>query len=198
MRCGSSSPPPGALVTSAPCVPFAHACVRAGHDVVVAAPRAAEPLVRRAGLGFVAVGEAPDRAAAWAPVFSRDEAPGTAYVIGELFIGLDARAALPGMLAAVEDWRPDLIVRETCEFASCVAAERFGVPLAQVGIHLDTLTDADPRLLAIAAPALQALGLKDLDAIGSVPVVTCRAFGDAPARVHRFRASNGIPPVAPA
>ena len=81
-----------------PLVPFAHACVRAGHHVVVAAPRAAEPLIRRAGLDFVPVDDAPDRAAAWAPVFSRDEAPGAAYVIQELFIGLDARAALPGML----------------------------------------------------------------------------------------------------
>jgi hypothetical protein len=168
--------------------------VLAGHDVIVAAPGAAESLIRRAGLGFVPVEDAPDRAAAWAPVFARDEAPGAAYVIGELFIGLDARAALPGMLAAVEDWRPDLIVRETCEFASCVAAERFGVPLAQVGIHLDAHTDVSPQLLAIARPALERLGLKgDLKA---VPVVTCSAFGDAPG-VQRFRASNGIPASHP-
>ncbi len=180
-----------------PLVPFAHACVRAGHDVVVAAPRAAEPLIRRAGIGLVPLDDAPDRAAAWAPVFSRDEAPGAAYVIQELFIGLDARAALPGMLSAVEDWRPDLIVRETCEFASCVAAERFGVPLAQVGIHLDARTDADPQLLAMAGPALRALGLDDADAVGRTPVVTCSAFGDVPERVHRFRASNGIPASHP-
>jgi len=179
-----------------PLVPFAHACVRARHQVVVAAPRAAEPLIRRAGLDFVPLDDARDRAAAWAPVFSRDEAPGAAYVIQELFIGLDARAALPGMLSAVEDWRPDLIVRETCEFASCVAAERFGVPLAQVGIHLDARTDADPQLLQIAAPALQRLGLEDVDAVGNVPVVTCSAFDEVPG-IHRFRASNGIPPSHP-
>ncbi len=118
-------------------------------------------------------------------------------MIQELFIGLDARAALPGLLSAVEDWRPDLIVRETCEFASCVAAERFGVPLAQVGIHLDARTDADPQLLQIAAPALQRLGLEDVDAVGRTPVVTCSAFGAVPERVHRFRASNGIPPSHP-
>ena len=114
-----------------------------------------------------------------------------AHVIQELFIGLDARAALPGMLAAVEDWRPDLIVRETCEFASCVAAERFDVPLAQVGIHLDARTDADPRLLAIAAPALRGARPRGRRRHRTRPVLTCSAFGDAPARVHRFRASNG-------
>ncbi len=88
-------------------------------------------------------------------------------------------------------------MRETCEFASCVAAERFGVPLAQVGIHLDARTDADPQLLAIAGPALRALGLDDVDAVGRTPVVTCSAFGDVPERMHRFRASNGIPPSHP-
>jgi hypothetical protein len=170
-----------------PLVPFARACVRAGHDVLVAGPGGAGRLVRRAGLQFLPVGEPPEhtRAAAWAPVFSRAAAPGAPHVIRELFIGLDARAALPGMLAAVETWQPELIVRETCEFASCVAAERFGVPLAQVGIHLSSHTDAGDGLLAIAAPALEALGLEDVEAIGRVPVLTLapRALdaGDAPA-----------------
>src|SRR5215204_6052196 len=96
-----------------PLLPFAQACVRARHDVAIAGPQAAGRLVARAGLPFPPVGEPSGRAAAWAPVFSRDEAPGMAHVIQELFIGLDAQAALPGMLAAVEDRRPDLIVRET-------------------------------------------------------------------------------------
>lgn len=176
-----------------PLLPFAHACARAGDEVAVAGPPAIEPLVRRAGLPHLAVDEPPDRAKTWAPVFSRDESPGTEYVIRELFIGLDARAALPGMLAAVERWRPDVIVRETCEFASCVAAERFGIPLAQVGIHLDALTDASPALLALAAPALRELGLDDVDAVGRAPVVTCSPFGGVPERVKRFRATDGLP-----
>ena len=106
---------------------------------------------------------APGRAAAWAPVFT-PQSPGLVHVLQELFIGLDARAALPGMLAAVEHFAPDLIVRETCEFASTVAAERFGVPPVQVGIHLDTTIDTGEQLLAIAAPALRRLGLREPDA----------------------------------
>ena len=35
-------------------------------------------------------------------------------------------------------------MRETCEFASAVAAEQFDVPLVDVGIHLDAGTDAGP------------------------------------------------------
>src|SRR5919108_710545 len=50
---------------------------------------------------------------------------------------------------ALAGWRPDVVVRETCEFASAVAAERLDVPQAQIGIHLSSLVDADERLLAI-------------------------------------------------
>ena len=79
-----------------PLVPFARAYARAGHEVLVAAPalgRAAwssAPASRSAALG-----EPHGRSAAWAPVFSGD-GPGAPFVIRELFIGLDARAALPG------------------------------------------------------------------------------------------------------
>ena len=121
-------------------------------------------------------------------------------MIQELFIGLQARAALRGMLAAVAEWRPDVVVRETCEFSAAVAAERLGVPQAQLGIHLSSLTDADDRLLALAAPALDELrveaGLESdpaAELLRRVPVFTCApaALDDpsspAPRRVRRFR-----------
>ena len=104
-----------------PLIPFARAYQRAGHDVLVAGPHSAAAMVERAGFAFSGVGEPHGRSAAWAPVFSGD-GPGASFVIAELFVGLDARAALPGMLALTADRRPDLIVRETCEFASTVAA----------------------------------------------------------------------------
>src|SRR5918998_4894802 len=142
-----------------PLVPFARAAVAAGHDVLVAAPGSAEGLVRRAGLPFARVGEPPRVLAerVWAPVWSPESSPGMAAVVQDLFIGLHARLALPGMLALVEEWRPDVVVRETLEFSSALAAERHGVPQVRVGVHLDSDTDADPRLLGVAIPALDAL-----------------------------------------
>ena len=56
-------------------------------------------MIERAGFAFHGVGEPHGRSAAWAPVFSGD-GPGAPFVIRELFVGLDARAALPGMVAA--------------------------------------------------------------------------------------------------
>jgi UDP:flavonoid glycosyltransferase YjiC (YdhE family) len=164
-----------------PLVPFARAAAHAGHDVLVAAPGSARGMVERAGFAFHALGEPWDRAERWAPVFGPD-APGAVHVIQELFIGLDAYAALPGMLALVHNLEPDLIVRETTEFSSTIAAAHFKVPVVAVGPHLDAAIDTDGGLHAIAAPALERLGPYRLDA----PVLTLSPFGDAPG-IHRFR-----------
>ena len=172
-----------------PLVPFARAAARAGHEVVVAAPGSARGMVERAGFAFHALGEPWDRAAKWAPVFNGN-APGAVHVVQELFIALDARAALPGMLALVHNDRPDLIVRETTEFASCVAAAHFNVPVVDVGPHLDAAIDTDAGLREIAAPALEQLGPFRLDA----PIVTLSPFGDADA-VTRFRHPAGSAPT---
>ena len=110
-------------------------------------------------------------------------------MIRELFIGLDARAALPGMLAAVEDWRPDVIVRETCEFASCVAAERFGVPLVQVGIHLDALHRRRPA----AAGARRARAAASSGSRTSTPSAASRSSRARPVARRRARARAPLP-----
>jgi hypothetical protein len=47
-----------------------------------------------------------------------------ALVVREVFGRVDAQAALPALLAVVERWRPDLVVRETAEIASVAAGRR--------------------------------------------------------------------------
>ena len=169
-----------------PLVPFARAFQHAGHEVLVAAPYSAAAMVERAGFAFHGLGEPHDRSAAWAPVFNGNS-PGAAVVIPELFVGLDARAALPRMLELVEDHRPDLIVRETCEFASAVAAERFGVPLLDVGVHLDAAIDAGDGLADLAADALDELGPHALRR--PRPVFTCAppSLSTGDPEIERFR-----------
>jgi UDP:flavonoid glycosyltransferase YjiC (YdhE family) len=193
-----------------PLVPLARACVRAGHEILVAAPPEAAPLAAHAGLPFEAVGalDAAAADAAFAPVFGpRDAAPDAAFVINELFGGVYARAALTGTLALVERWRPDVIVRETMEFASALAAERFGVRQVRVGVHLEAALDGNHGPLALAAPVLAALrpaaGLPDGDplaAIAASDVLTLApASLDAPGApaVRRYRhpvaTANGSP-----
>jgi UDP:flavonoid glycosyltransferase YjiC (YdhE family) len=142
-----------------PLVPFAQACLRAGHEVLFAAPVSAAKLVLRAGLPHRAVGEAPAELVEdvlWSRSTSSEE------VIRDVFVGLHARTALPEMIEAVADWRPYVVVRESMELASVLAADRYDVPVVRVGIHLDSATDStgwledtalieDPRYALAAA-----------------------------------------------
>lgn len=69
-----------------------------------------------------------------------------AWVTDNLFIGAAARKLLPELLRIGEDWHPDLLVRESLEFAGCVAAERLGIPHASVAAAADCALDSRDRL----------------------------------------------------
>ncbi len=128
-----------------PLIPFAHACLAAGHDVRMAAAPSAEPHVRRAGLPFAALDE-PDpevMAALWPRVKAATPEEAGRMVFEEVFAGEFARSALPGMLRLAYRWRPDVIVRETCEFASPLVAEAVGVPDVHVACFLAVLGNTD-------------------------------------------------------
>jgi UDP:flavonoid glycosyltransferase YjiC (YdhE family) len=175
-----------------PLVPFIEACRRAGHEVLVVGPPALAVMVRRAGYRFW-VGAAPpedELRAAWArvPTLSYDDAE--RLVVGEIFATLNVRAMLPGMRAAVREWRPDVIVREHAEFASLVAAEEAGVPHLQVGI---SLVATHMRIVSIAAEAVEAWRAGLTDRIAETPYLTLfpASLEDpevaGPPRVHRSR-----------
>ena len=119
-----------------PLVPFAEAARGSGHHIRVAAPASFGPAVERAGLDFVPVGE---RSATEADdLFARIRAASfeeaNLLMVRDGYAGIFPRAALPALLAAVNSWRPDIIVRETSEVASLVVAVGRGIPRAQVAI----------------------------------------------------------------
>ncbi len=120
-----------------PLLPYADALVRRGHDVRVAAPNSVAAVLEKAGLRHVMLDDpAPD---AMKAVMGRlDAASGdAAYAVGiqELFYGIQARSALPGVQAAIKAWRPDLLVREASEAAGAIAAAAVGVPHVRVDVH---------------------------------------------------------------
>jgi UDP:flavonoid glycosyltransferase YjiC (YdhE family) len=129
-----------------PLVPFAHACVAAGHEIIVAAAPSTAPHIQRAGLPFAPLGE-PDEAV-MAEIWGRVRAASTSdeagkIVFEEVFAGEFARSALPGLLDLAGRWLPDVIVRETCEFASVLAAESIGVPDVHVACFLTALNERE-------------------------------------------------------
>jgi UDP:flavonoid glycosyltransferase YjiC (YdhE family) len=121
-----------------PIFPFAHALLRAGHELLVAAPHAATHMVERAGLTALPIGHPTDEelGPVWARVGPASAEEKERIVVTEIFGRLYTRAALPAMLEAVDGWRPDLVLRESAEFSSSLAAEVHGVPQARVSVLL--------------------------------------------------------------
>ena len=144
---------------------------RLGADTLVAGPPAIASIVGQAGLGFAACGEPPEELVA--PIRERlPVAPAAeASVLGnrELFGRLATTAMLPGMERLVSDWRPDLIVREPCEYASAVMGHREGVAVVQVAIGL---ADVEWSAIGVAAPALDAHRSGLTDECRSTPYVS--------------------------
>jgi UDP:flavonoid glycosyltransferase YjiC (YdhE family) len=139
-----------------PLAPFGRAALAAGHEVLVAAQRRHGANVSRTGLGFAPTDDPPREE--WVPLlstFSRlgvDEA--NAAMVGEYFARIDTEAALPGLEAIVEDFAPDVIIRDSWEFTSTLVAEPRGIPVVRVALGL---ADVEALTLRLVAPALDTL-----------------------------------------
>lgn len=121
-----------------PLVPFALACRANGHQVMVAAPESHNRAVHEAGLVHAPFADAPPELIG--PVMgslpSMSFADADATVMRDVFARIDAQAALPGIAAVIDQWRPDVVLREPAELGSLAAAEAAGVPHAQVAIGM--------------------------------------------------------------
>jgi len=146
-----------------PLLPFADAFRDQGHDVLIATPETATGLVLDAGHEAWALPQAPaalsDAVSARAHAVGPDEA--NRIVIGELFAGTYARAALPGVMGAVAEWQPDVLMHESCEFAAALVAEQAALPSVRVAVHMTALEAYIARFAAADVDALRVmLGLE--------------------------------------
>jgi UDP:flavonoid glycosyltransferase YjiC (YdhE family) len=141
----------------APLVPFAAACVTAGHEVRVAAPESFRDSVERVGLQLAPLADAAPEALGEAmgriPELTMREA--NEQVVREVFGRVGAESALPGMRAIFDTWPPDVVLREPAELASFVLASRHGTPSVEVNPGLDRFVD---DLVTLLDEPLRALG----------------------------------------
>ena len=204
-----------------PMVPVAQACLAAGWEVAVAAPGSFGDSVRAAGLDHLPFPEPPHDL--MGQVFGRlptlPPAEGDRVVMVEVFGRLDAQAALPAFTTFMADWRPDLVVREPCEFGSLVAAEHAGIPQAQVAIGMARFGGAFVELLEEPLAELSEMAglpvgraaerMAEIDSLTSVPAsldtsergLLMREFGhpvaDDASPVWRFRTVPRSTPTLP-
>lgn len=123
-----------------PLIPLARAASAAGDQVMFATPDEALPTV--AAFGFPAVpvpsGDPLELSRAWANL-PADGVNG--YVVAEIFTRIQGLAALPALRAAMETFRPDLVI--SSDLAPHVAADAHGVASAYLGISALDLADLD-------------------------------------------------------
>ena len=182
-----------------PLAPFGHAALRAGHDVLVAAQGQHAGNVARAGLPFAPFGEPPPEQ--WMPLLAdfaqMDMDRANAVMIGDYFARMDTAAALPGLRTIVEDWRPDVIVRDCWEFASTLVAELHHIPVARVALGLAAVEELTIGLAAAALDRARAgLGLppdpagdrlRDTPFLTTIPQALEDPAVPAAGPIHRFR-----------
>jgi UDP:flavonoid glycosyltransferase YjiC (YdhE family) len=187
---------PGHLL---PLLPFARACVRAGHRVCVAGPRSCGALVAQLRLEFRACADPSDEELGRivASVAELPPPDGHARMMAEGFGSVAAQAILPDLLTIVGSWQPDVVVHESQEFAAGLAAERHRVPHVRVALGLASTEDETLSLAAATLDELRAeLGLArdpHADALRGSPYLTLvppaleqpGALG--PPVTHRFR-----------
>lgn len=77
------------------------------------------------------------------------------YMQQKVFAGAAPERLMPDLVRAVESWRPDVLLRESSEFAACVLAEKIVVPHAAVVTGSSASRDAGRRFFEKALSALR-------------------------------------------
>lgn len=119
-----------------PLLPFIDAFQRGGHEVGVASPPDLAERVAATGATFLPFGHPGDEGMRphWARLRGNPGGDINQIVMADIFAGVCAATALPGLLDTLATWRPALVVRETHEFASVIGAEKAGIPHVRIGI----------------------------------------------------------------
>jgi UDP:flavonoid glycosyltransferase YjiC (YdhE family) len=117
-----------------PLVPLATAFRDRHHQVVIAAPQPFNPVIRRYGLETSPVDIvdqiSPEEVWKTRPPDLEDAVKWTEI---EVLAGRAASRRVGCFLRIVDEFRPDIIVRDCVEFSSYIAAEKTGLPRASIG-----------------------------------------------------------------
>jgi UDP:flavonoid glycosyltransferase YjiC (YdhE family) len=163
-----------------PLLPYARALLARGHQVLIAAPAEVGETLRNAGLAHAPFDH--PGAEALAPIWARlrgvSEAEAAAIAAREIFAGINARVALPKLQDTVRDFRPQLIVRDSVEYAALIASAVAGVPHARIAVHSVSFEEMLPALTEAPLAALgeqagltadQGVSLRDEPVFSSFP-----------------------------
>lgn len=154
-----------------PLIPFIDACTARGDEVLVVGPPKLEAaLAARAEPYRIGGGPSDEElGAVIAGVSTMAPRERESTLIRELFGRLCAGALLPAVEEACDDWRPDLVLHEVGEYASVIAADRRGIPHAQISVSAAEMQDF---ALGAATPVLEAYATGLVDRLRASPFVS--------------------------
>ena len=141
-----------------PLIPLIRAFEEQGHDVLTVAPAPLANALDSAGIDH-RLGNEPSQEEServWTLFPTLDRTAASQLVEREWFARLCTDALLPAVRDAADEWSPELIVRETCEYAAAVVANQSGITQIQVGIS--TAAAESSVLHNLAQPELEARG----------------------------------------
>lgn len=124
-----------------PLLPLARGLRQAGHEVVFACAASFAPHIEAAGFPVFAAGldwlvaEA-ERTFPEMRDMSLEER--TAFLTTDVFIDVAGNAMARDLLELCTTWRPDVIVRDGCEYGGCIVGEALHIPHAMVSIDFYT------------------------------------------------------------
>jgi UDP:flavonoid glycosyltransferase YjiC (YdhE family) len=179
-----------------PLLPYGRVLRERGHEVLVAGPAELKEPLLQAGLAHAPFGHPGDAALSpiWARLQGGSSEEANAIAMREIFAGVNATAALPKLQETIHDWKPDLVIRDSVEFAALAAAEQARVPHARVAVHLVSFEEMIPPLVGPPLDRLrQQVGLPPDDgaSLRSEPVFSAfPASMDDPALESRMRAPH--------
>ncbi|HET9417695.1 MAG TPA: glycosyltransferase [Candidatus Limnocylindria bacterium] len=190
------------LFTSLPAIghlhsllPLAVASRIAGHEVAICTAESLGSIVASHGLRHLP-GGADSLAELMGPDLPRDPVRRAVWVAREVFAKAAPDRLMPDVRAQASAWRPDLIVRESTEFAGCLLAEQAGLPHVAIATGSRSARLDDVRRFAASLPDLRARHGLDPDPDHAmhtrhmtISFVPARWDGDAPlpATLRQFR-----------
>ncbi len=154
-----------------PLVPFIAALQWRGDQVMIVGPPELQTMAEATGQPFIS-GAAPtprDLDLIWHRFPTVPPREAAVLVNRELFGRLCTAAMLPSVEQALDNWRPDLVLRDPCEYASAIGADRLGIPHAQVAISQARI---EASSLTLAARALAPYRLGIVEKIRAAPYLT--------------------------
>lgn len=178
-----------------PVVAAARAVGAIGHDSIVLVPPSLAAAAAQAGVE-VSVGAQPPQEVV-DDVWRRVRAGPPEAVVGlidrELFAERCTDAMLEAACRLCREWRPQVVIRESCEYATAVVAHQAGIADSQLGISQAAI---DHQVLEMVAPALDRRARGLAAAVAAAPYVTSfpASLDPSPwARTIRFRVPRARP-----